>query len=111
MCYNLKYNATYFVPGLLTALNCTNVKWVTRVQDFFVGAKIVALAIVVIAGIVFLGEGNTQNLSQPLQGSATDPGFIALAFYSGLFSYAGWYVASFFAFVIRGVAKGEVLGV
>lgn len=83
------------VTCLLTALNCTNVKWVTRVQDFFVGAKIVALGIVVVTGLVFLGKGNTDNLSQPLQGSATDPGFIALSFYSGLFSYAGWNYLNF----------------
>jgi amino acid transporter len=67
------------------------VKVVTRVQDVFVVTKVLALGIIIVAGIVYVAQGNLQNLEQPMQGSSTEPGLIALSFYSGLFSYAGWY--------------------
>ena len=34
--------------------------------------------------------GNVENFNEPFAGSTTEPGKIALAFYSGLFSYSGW---------------------
>ncbi|XP_059469406.1 large neutral amino acids transporter small subunit 1 [Neocloeon triangulifer] len=83
------------VTCLLTAINCRNVKLVTKVQDVFVGAKILALGIIIVAGLVFLCQGNLQNLSQPMEGSSLEPASIALSFYSGLFSYAGWNYLNF----------------
>lgn len=59
-------------------------------QDIFTATKIFALIIIILAGVVWLFMGNTENLSSPFEGTKTEPGFIALAFYSGLFSYSGW---------------------
>ena len=39
--------------------------------------------------------GNVSNFDNPWQGSQTSPGFIALSFYSGLFSYSGWTYLNF----------------
>ncbi|XP_055940600.1 large neutral amino acids transporter small subunit 2-like isoform X3 [Argiope bruennichi] len=80
---------------LLTYINCRNVQWATRVQDVFTFAKVVALIIIIIAGAYHLSLGNTQNFDNAFQGTTTDPGYIALSFYSGLFSYAGWNFLNF----------------
>ena len=76
-------------------INCYNVKWVARVTDIFTGTKILALLVIVGAGIYYFFAGDTDNLSSPMEGSHSSPGFIALAFYNGLFSYSGWNYLNF----------------
>ncbi|XP_046385826.1 Y+L amino acid transporter 2 [Ischnura elegans] len=83
------------ITCFLTAINCKNVKWATRVQDAFTATKILALVVIIIAGLVALAIGETNNLSNINQDANWDPGYIALSFYSGLFSYAGWNYLNF----------------
>ncbi|KAF7491845.1 Large neutral amino acids transporter small subunit 2 [Sarcoptes scabiei] len=82
---------------LLTFVNCYNVKWATRVQDSFTFAKILALIIIIVCGAIQLYQGHDEYLRLPesMEGTVTSPGHIALAFYSGLFSYAGWNYLNF----------------
>lgn len=75
---------------MLTAVNCYNVKLVTRVQDIFTATKVLALVVIVLAGLWHLVYGHTSNFSKPFEGTNYEPGLIALSFYSGIFSYAGW---------------------
>lgn len=91
----MKYILNYFPSGLLTVINCYNVRWVTRVTDIFTGTKLLALLVIVGAGIWYLASGNTEQWSSPMQGSHGSPGYIALAFYNGLFSYSGWNYLNF----------------
>ena len=53
-------------------------------------AKIAALFLIIIAGLTYVCLGNTQNFEGVWENSVTDPGKIAVAFYSGIFSYSGW---------------------
>ncbi|XP_031626362.1 Y+L amino acid transporter 2 [Contarinia nasturtii] len=83
------------ITCVLTVINCYNVKWVTRVTDIFTTTKIAALLLIVAYGVWHLMKGNTEYFQEPMKGSKTEPGYIALAFYSGLFSYSGWNYLNF----------------
>lgn len=81
--------------GFLTAINCYNVKWVTRVQDSFTATKVFALLLIFFASLWYLFSGHTENLESMMQGTNTSPSAIAIAFYTGLFSYSGWNYLNF----------------
>lgn len=78
------------VVGLLTAINCYNVKWVTKVQDVFSLGKVLALVCIVVVGFWSLIKGEYLNLENAMEDTKYEPGMVALAFYSGMFSFAGW---------------------
>ena len=64
-----------------------------QVQDYFTYAKMFALILISITGIVQLGHGKTEFFT--FENSETDVTIIALSFYSGLFSYTGWNYLNF----------------
>lgn len=83
------------ITGFLTVINCYDVKWVTRLQDSFTAAKILALLLIFFASLWHLFHGHTENLQSMMEGTKTSPSAIAIAFYSGLFSYSGWNYLNF----------------
>ncbi|XP_068236766.1 large neutral amino acids transporter small subunit 2-like isoform X2 [Palaemon carinicauda] len=80
---------------VLTWVNCTNVKWATKVQDVFTASKILALVIIIGAGVYHLATGNVENYRKPFEGTNMDVAAFATAFYQGLFSFAGWNYLNF----------------
>lgn len=76
--------------GVITFINLSSVKLYVRINNIFGFCKVGACLIVIIGGIYELCIGNTKNLSSGFQGTTSNPGFIALAFYNGLWAYDGW---------------------
>lgn len=104
--------------GLLTFINGYDVKETSKMQNVIMFAKILALVMIIIAGLtwLFLGKlistyqwliwflfffyflsitGHTENYTEPFKDTTTDPGRIAVAFYAGIFSYSGWNYLNF----------------
>ncbi|XP_065567243.1 large neutral amino acids transporter small subunit 2-like isoform X2 [Artemia franciscana] len=79
----------------LTFLNCYDVKLTTKLQDVFMFSKLGALLIIIVAGIYQLFCDGLTKFYNPFEGTSTDPGQIAVSFYSGIFSYAGWNYLNF----------------
>ncbi|XP_070282650.1 large neutral amino acids transporter small subunit 2 isoform X1 [Myotis yumanensis] len=78
---------------LLTWVNCSSVRWATRVQDIFTAGKLLALALIIIMGVVQIGKGEyfwlePKNAFEAFQEPSI--GLIALAFLQGSFAYGGW---------------------
>lgn len=86
----------------LTFLNCYNVSSTTKLQNVFMFGKIAALVIIIITGIAYMVfVGGTSNFDHPFEGTDTDPGKIAVAFYAGIFSYSGWNYLNFMTEELR----------
>lgn len=80
---------------LLVVLNCRNVKWVTRLQVIITSSKLIALAIIIIIGFVYLGQGNVESFQNAFEDTDYSGGAIALSFYSGFWAYSGWSYLNF----------------
>ncbi|XP_072008522.1 Y+L amino acid transporter 1-like isoform X2 [Engystomops pustulosus] len=76
--------------AFLTVVNCAKVKWGAILQVLATFAKVFALVIIIIAGIVRLFQGNTINLERSFEGSNINMGSLTMAFYSALYSFSGW---------------------
>ncbi|XP_025265107.1 large neutral amino acids transporter small subunit 1 isoform X1 [Camponotus floridanus] len=70
-------------------------------QNIFMFAKIGALMIIIIAGLIWLCMGHKENFENIFENTNTDPGKIAVAFYSGIFSYSGWNYLNFMTEELR----------
>ncbi|XP_069469744.1 Y+L amino acid transporter 2-like [Ambystoma mexicanum] len=81
--------------GLLTAVNCAKVRWGVLLQDGATFAKVTALVLIIIAGVVKLCQGNIQNFEKPFEGSQLNAGAVSMALYSALYSFSGWDVLNY----------------
>ncbi|CAH0395570.1 unnamed protein product [Bemisia tabaci] len=81
----------------LTFLNCYNVKATARTQNVFMIAKIAALCIIILAGLAYMtfADRGMTNFEDVWANTTSDAGQIAVAFYSGIFSYSGWNYLNF----------------
>ncbi|XP_069469743.1 Y+L amino acid transporter 2-like isoform X3 [Ambystoma mexicanum] len=76
--------------GFITAVNCARVKWGAFLQMAATAAQVGALLVIMVAGVVKLIQGDTQNFEKPFEGLQLNAGSMSLALYSALYSYSGW---------------------
>lgn len=85
----LQLLAAFTICGL-TYLNSVDVKTTTKMQNVIMFTKIAALLIIIFVGLYWILLGHTEHFENAFENTETDPGKLAVAFYSGIFSYAGW---------------------
>uniref|UniRef100_A0A1B0CP74 Amino acid transporter n=5 Tax=Lutzomyia longipalpis TaxID=7200 RepID=A0A1B0CP74_LUTLO len=86
---------------LLTFINCYDIKSTTKLQNVIMFAKVAALVIIVIVGVTWMCMGHMENFEGLFDNTETDPGKLSVAFYSGIFSYAGWNYLNFMTEELR----------
>lgn len=70
-------------------------------MDAFTITKVFALIIIIITGVYWLAIGNTENFAAPFtliekeRDTLETVSRMALAMYSGIFSYSGWNYLNF----------------
>jgi APA family basic amino acid/polyamine antiporter len=85
----------------LSAVNYVGVRHGGRVQNLFTGAKLLAIAALVAAGLLWTGA-TPPAAADP--GPITGKGFV-LALAAGLFAYGGWHMVTFAAGEIKDAAR------
>lgn len=76
--------------GIVTYINIRSVKLFVTINNFCSFGKVVACLIVIVGGVMQLCMGNVDNLKSGFEGTTSNPGHIALAFFNGLWAYDGW---------------------
>jgi len=87
-------------------VNYVGVRHGGLVQNIFTSAKLLAIAVIIGAGIVWTGVGvdAPAHASQAAAGDVTLRGFI-LAIAAGLFAYGGWHMVTYTAGETRDAAR------
>ena len=82
----------------LSALNYAGVRASSRVQTALTGAKILAIVLVVVAGLLLVGADiSLANASASPDLSPTGYSDFLLAMVAGLFAYGGWHMVTYTA--------------
>ncbi|KAM9469879.1 cystine/glutamate transporter [Clarias gariepinus] len=83
--------------GLTTVMyiNSISVSWTARLQIFLTFSKLLAMAIIIIPGLYQLFRGQTKNFENAFQVDSVKLSGLPLAFYSGMYAYAGWFYLNF----------------
>lgn len=83
---------------ILVWINCYSVNGSIKLQNSFTLAKVLALMLVILFGFYYIVAGKATNLTQADIWNGHRPLTfmgVAAAFYSGLYSYAGWNALNF----------------
>ncbi|CAL8328713.1 cystine/glutamate transporter [Gadus morhua] len=76
-------------------LNSMSVTWTARFQIFLTFAKLLAILVIILPGMYLLFTGETRNFENAFDLTAMNLADLPLAFYSGMYAYAGWFYLNF----------------
>ncbi|XP_048826427.1 cystine/glutamate transporter [Brienomyrus brachyistius] len=76
-------------------LNSMSVSWTARVQNVLTISKLLTIAVIIIPGMVQLFKGETKNFENAFDFNNVQMSGLPLAFYSGMYAYAGWFYLNF----------------
>ncbi|XP_072019859.1 b(0,+)-type amino acid transporter 1-like [Amphiura filiformis] len=98
---------------LIMSLNCISARLASIVINFFTVAKILALIIIIIAGVIEMAKGNTEYIDPRVsfEGSTTNILAYAIAFYQGLWAYDGWNQLNFVTEELKNPMKNLPLAI
>ncbi|XP_051785656.1 cystine/glutamate transporter-like [Erpetoichthys calabaricus] len=71
------------------AVNCWSVTFTTRLQIVLTTVKMGALVLIIVPGMIKLASGQTENFQGAFDTSSLTLDRLPLAFYAGLYAYAG----------------------
>lgn len=87
------YSFINILIAIVTLINMTNVKCMSKIQSVLTILKIVALLTIIFSGFYnFFKNSTTTNeiINEWFANTKFDPNSISMAFYNGLYSYSGW---------------------
>ncbi|XP_041051589.1 cystine/glutamate transporter [Carcharodon carcharias] len=76
-------------------INSMSVSWTARLQIFLTFCKLAAILIIIFPGMMHLFKGETQHFNQAFKTKEFSLMGVPLAFYSGMYAYAGWFYMNF----------------
>ncbi|XP_072221466.1 b(0,+)-type amino acid transporter 1 isoform X2 [Leuresthes tenuis] len=75
---------------LLAIVNCLSVRLATGIQVVSMVIKMLALAVIIVGGVVTFFRGNAEDFEDSFEATNVGVSSIGIAFYQGLWSYDGW---------------------
>ena len=78
----------------LSAFNCLGIRQGSRLQTLVTGAKLAAIAVLIIAGLTLAPGGGSTPATAAAEFGARD---VLLALVAGLFAFGGWHIVTYTA--------------
>nr|XP_061835578.1 cystine/glutamate transporter-like [Nerophis lumbriciformis] len=75
--------------------NSMSVTWTARIQVVLTFCKLVAVIFIIFPGLYYLFKGETRNFENAFELNKVEISSLPLAFYSGMYAYAGWFYLNF----------------
>ncbi|KAK3535650.1 hypothetical protein QTP70_018416 [Hemibagrus guttatus] len=87
--------ATAIGLTMVMYINSVSVSWTARLQIFLTFSKLLAMVIIIVPGLYQLSRGETKHFQNAFQVHSMKLSDLPLAFYSGMYAYAGWFYLNF----------------
>ncbi|XP_007496378.2 cystine/glutamate transporter [Monodelphis domestica] len=92
-------------------LNSMSVSWSARIQIFLTFCKLTAILIIIVPGIMQLIKGQTEHFRNAFSGNDASIMGLPLAFYYGMYAYAGWFYLNFVTEEVENPEKNVPLAI